>query len=88
MNTQQRQIRQTTPIPGSGDVLLVVEYADFRGRWPNLFRVGVDGTDRWESAPPGGPDAYIEVEVDGSVVVARTHYGHTVRLDRETGEIL
>jgi hypothetical protein len=74
-------------IPGSRDQLVVVEYHDFRGSWPNLFRVTPEGDERWASAPPGGADAYVAAEVAGDEVVAHTHFGKVVRLDLQTGEV-
>jgi hypothetical protein len=80
-------VRDVQPIPESSDSLILVEYADFRGRWPNLFRIAPTGAEIWASTPPGGPDAYAEIELDGDVVIARTHYGHTIRIDVTTGQI-
>jgi hypothetical protein len=74
-------------IPGSTDLLVVVEYHDFRGAWPNLFRVTQEGEERWESAPPGAADAYLTARVEGDEVAARTHYGRLVRLDLQTGAV-
>jgi hypothetical protein len=76
--------RQVIPIPGSSDVLVVVEYADFRGTWPNLFRVGEDGQEVW-AARPGGADAYTQVALVGTTVHATTHYGRQHSIDVATG---
>ena len=75
------------PIPDSSDVLVIIEYRDFRGAWPNLFRVVPEGDVAWESVPPGLPDAYLSAAVHGDEVCASTHNGWLVCLDLATGRV-
>ncbi len=81
-------VMHSIEVPGSEDRIVVTEYWDFRGPWPNLFRLRPDGTEIWEAMPPGGPDAYTYVEVIGGEVIARSHYGLRVRIDPDTGDPL
>ncbi len=73
-------------VPGSDDRIVVTEYWDFRGPWPNLFRLRPDGTEIWAASPPGGPEAYVSVEGAGGEVIARSRYGLRVRIDLDTGD--
>jgi hypothetical protein len=78
---------QVVEIPGSTDLVVVTEYQDFRGEWPNLFRVSATGDERWAAAP-GGADAYSTVELHGELILGRTHYGRERRVALSSGEIV
>ena len=81
-------VMQSIEVPGSEDRIVVTEYWDFRGRWPNLFRLRPDGKEVWEAMPPSGPDAYTSAEVLRGEVIARSHYGLRMRIDPDTGDPL
>jgi hypothetical protein len=79
-------VMHSVEVPGSDERIVVTEYWDFRGPWPNLFRLRPDGTEIWAATPPGGPDAHVSVEVIEGEVIARSHYGLCVRIDLDTGD--
>jgi hypothetical protein len=78
---------QIVEFPNSDGVLVVTDDHDFRGTWPNRFRVAADGAERWAAAP-GGADAFTHVDIEDKVVIGATHYGRTRRLDLVSGQLV
>ena len=91
-------MREQRPLPGSDDVVAILEWSTRQygvdGKDRNLVRVRPDGTVAWRAEMPElfhwdtPEDFYVELRGTDGAVCANTWSCYSVELDVSTGDVL
>ncbi len=73
-------------LPGSTDRLVLLSYEGGPARFANLSRVQADGSELWVAQPPESQDAWVDVDLQGGLVVATSWSCWRVSLALDSGE--
>jgi len=85
-----KQVEDVRQIPGSDDALVLLDYmGEPAGPCRNLVRIQADGQIVWRAELPSSSntEAYVAVDIDGGLLVAKSWTGYRVILDELTGKI-
>jgi len=82
-------VSEVLGIPGSDDVVVMLDYLGSAGVADNLRRITSDRDIIWQASAPGpAPDGWDEIELAEASVDARSRSGWTLTFDLETGQEL